>query len=88
MEHPLTREAMELLTASELGSAALLVIQGDARFPRATLLLELLYVAECPAPPELQVEQVLPPTLVRLLLDAEDATAPPRSRLRVCTAPV
>ncbi|SDY33097.1 ATP-dependent helicase HepA [Allochromatium warmingii] len=70
-EHPLTREAMELLTASALGSAALLVIQGDARFPRATLLLELLYVAECPAPPELQVEQVLPPTLVRLLLDAE-----------------
>ena len=70
-EHPMTREAMELLTASELGSAALILIQGDARFPRATLLLEILYVAECPAPPELQVEHFLPPTLVRLLLDAE-----------------
>jgi ATP-dependent helicase HepA len=70
-EHPMTREAMELLTASELGSAALILIQGDARFTRATLLLEILYVAECPAPPELQVEHFLPPTLMRLLLDAE-----------------
>jgi ATP-dependent helicase HepA len=70
-EHPMTREAMELLTASELGSAALILIQGDARFPRATLLLEILYVAECPAPPELQVEHFLPPTLVRRLIDAE-----------------
>ena len=70
-EHPMTREAMELLTASELGSAALVLIRGDARFTRATLLLEILYVAECPAPPELQVEHFLPPTLVRLLIDAE-----------------
>ena len=70
-EHPMTREAMELLTASELGSAALILIRDDARFPRATLLLEILYVAECPAPPELQVEHFLPPTLVRRLLDAE-----------------
>lgn len=70
-EHPMTREAMELLTASELGSAALILIRDDARFTRATLLLEILYVAECPAPPELQVEHFLPPTLVRLLLDAE-----------------
>ena len=67
----MTREAMELLTASELGSAALILIQGDARFSHATLLLEILYVAECPAPPELQVEHFLPPTLVRLLLDAK-----------------
>ncbi|BCU07563.1 RNA polymerase-associated protein RapA [Allochromatium tepidum] len=70
-EHPMTREAMELLTASELGSAALILIRGDTRFPRATLLLEILYVAECPAPPELQVEHFMPPTLVRLLLDAD-----------------
>ncbi|MTW21661.1 RNA polymerase-associated protein RapA [Allochromatium palmeri] len=70
-EHPMTREAMELLTASELGSAALILIQNDARFARATLLLEILYVAECPAPPELQMGHFLPPTPVRLLLDAE-----------------
>ncbi|QGU33912.1 RNA polymerase-associated protein RapA [Thermochromatium tepidum ATCC 43061] len=70
-EHPMTRAAMELLTTSDLGSAALVLIRGDARLPHTTLLLEILYVAECPAPPELQVEHFLPPTLVRLLLDAE-----------------
>ncbi|NEX19539.1 RNA polymerase-associated protein RapA [Thiorhodococcus mannitoliphagus] len=69
-EHPLVREAMELLTASDLGTSGLVLIK-DARFKRATLLLELLYVAECPAPPELQVGRFLPPTLVRLLLDGD-----------------
>ncbi|NEV61739.1 RNA polymerase-associated protein RapA [Thiorhodococcus minor] len=69
-EHPMVREAMELLTASDLGTSGLILIK-DGRFKRATLLLELLYVAECPAPPELQVGRFLPPTLVRLLLDGE-----------------
>ncbi|MBK1719107.1 RNA polymerase-associated protein RapA [Thiocystis violacea] len=69
-EHPMAREAMELLTASDLGTSVLILVR-DARFKRATLLLELLYVAECPAPPELLVGRFLPPTLVRLLLDAE-----------------
>ncbi len=69
-EHPMAREAMELLTASDLGTSSLILLR-DARFKRATLLLELLYVAECPAPPELRVGRFLPPTLVRLLLDTE-----------------
>ncbi|MBK1720834.1 RNA polymerase-associated protein RapA [Thiocystis violacea] len=69
-EHPMVREAMELLTASDLGTSGLILIK-DRRFKRASLLLELLYVAECTAPPELQVGRFLPPTLVRLLLDIE-----------------
>ncbi|WP_295402347.1 RNA polymerase-associated protein RapA [uncultured Thiocystis sp.] len=69
-EHPMARATMELLTASDLG-AATMTIRRDGGLKRPTLLLEMLYVAECPAPPELQVGRFLPPTVVRLLLDAE-----------------
>lgn len=69
-EHPMVRETMELLTASDLGTSAVTMLR-DARFKRATLLLEMLYVADCPAPPDLQVTRFLPPTVVRLLLDGE-----------------
>lgn len=69
-EHPMVRESMELLTASDLGAAAMILVR-DGRFQRASLLLEMLFVAECPAPSELQVGRFLPPTLVRLLLDGE-----------------
>ena len=69
-EHPMVRDAMELLTASDLGSAVLVLLR-DSRLKRASLLLELLYVAECPAPVDLQVGRFLPPTLVRLVLDPD-----------------
>ncbi|MFD2111706.1 RNA polymerase-associated protein RapA [Thiorhodococcus fuscus] len=69
-EHPMVREAMELLTASDLGTSSVTLLR-SSRFKRATLLLEMLYVAECPAPPELLVGRFLPPTLLRLLLDVE-----------------
>lgn len=67
-EHPMTRAAMELLTASDLGSAALTLVR-DSRFARASLLLEALYVAECQAAPALEVGRFLPPTLLRVLID-------------------
>lgn len=69
-EHPMVRESMELLTTSNLGTSAATLVR-DSRFKRPTLLLEVFYVAECPAPPDLQVGRFLPPTLVRLLLDAD-----------------
>jgi ATP-dependent helicase HepA len=67
-EHPMARAAMELLAASDLGSSALTIVR-DARFKRASLLLEALYVAECQAPPHLEAGRFLPPTLLRLLID-------------------
>lgn len=67
-EHPMVRDAMELLTASDLGGATMTVVR-DGRFKQPTLLLEMLYAVDCPAPPELQVGRFLPPTTVRLLLD-------------------
>ncbi|PQJ97176.1 hypothetical protein CXB77_04295 [Chromatium okenii] len=67
-EHPMVRESMELLTASDLGAAAITLIH-NGKFAQPTLFLEMLFVADCPAPPELQIGRFLPPTLLRLLLD-------------------
>ena len=69
-EHPMVRGAMEMLTGSDLGSAALVAIQ-DARLKPGSVLLELIYIAECPAPPELQLDRFLPPTTLRLLIDVK-----------------
>jgi ATP-dependent helicase HepA len=57
-----------LLTASDLGAAAITLIH-NGKFAQPTLFLEMLFVADCPAPPELQIGRFLPPTLLRLLLD-------------------
>jgi ATP-dependent helicase HepA len=67
-EHPMTRAAMDLLSNSDLGSASVLLTR-DPRFKAGALLLEMLHVAECPAPPELAVGRFLPRLGLRLLLD-------------------
>ncbi|MGB5832801.1 MAG: RNA polymerase-associated protein RapA [Thiohalocapsa sp.] len=67
-EHPMTRSAMELLTNSDLGTATVLLTR-DSRFKPGALLLEMLHVAECPAPPELAVGRFLPRLGLRVLLD-------------------
>jgi ATP-dependent helicase HepA len=67
-EHPMTLAAMDLLTGSDLGSAAVILTRNPG-FRAGALLLEMLYVAECPAPPSLQVQRFLPRLGLRLLLD-------------------
>ena len=67
-EHPMVRGAMDLLTGTDQGSTAVTVLEGS-RFKPGILLLEAIYVAQCPAPTELEVNHFLPPTAVRLLLD-------------------
>jgi ATP-dependent helicase HepA len=67
-EHPLSRAALELVTGSHLGTSALVLTQ-DPRFPSSAVLLEAVYVAECPAPPVLNAQRFLPPTARRMLID-------------------
>ncbi len=67
-EHPLTLAAMDQLAGSDLGSAAVILTR-NPDFSAGALLLEMLYVAECPAPPALQVRRFLPRLGLRLLLD-------------------
>jgi ATP-dependent helicase HepA len=68
----MVRAAMELLSASDLGTSALTIVR-DPRFKRASLLLEALYVAECQAPAHLEAGRFLPPTLLRLVIDESGA---------------
>jgi ATP-dependent helicase HepA len=69
-EHPMTRAAMELVTGSHLGSCALVLTQAPG-FAASALLLEAVYVAECPAPPALNAQRFLPPNARRLLIDEQ-----------------
>jgi len=69
-EHPMVCGAMDMLCGGDLGSAVLVAIQ-DARLKPGSVLLELIYVAECPAPPALQLARFLPVTALRLLLDVQ-----------------
>ncbi len=67
-EHPMARAALELMTGSHMGTSALVLTQ-DPRFASSALLLEAVYVAECPAPPILNAQRFLPPTARRMLID-------------------
>jgi ATP-dependent helicase HepA len=83
-EHPMTRGAMAMILDSDLGTCALTILR-DPDLPTGDLLLEMIHVAQCPAPPELEIGRFLPPTALRLLLDAEGrdrAEDFPHQRLR------
>jgi len=67
-EHPLVTGALDLVLASETGNAAVSVIKHQA-LKAGQFLLELLFIAECSAPPELQIGRFLPHTPIRILLD-------------------
>ena len=69
-EHPMVRDAMELIASSDLGTSVVLLAR-DPRFSTGSLLLELLYIAECPAPVGLDIARFLPPTLLRLAVDEQ-----------------
>ena len=83
-EHPMTRGAMAMILDSDLGSCALIILR-DPELATGSLLLEMIHVAQCPAPPALEIGRFLPPTALRLVLDAsgQDRAADfPPERLR------
>lgn len=69
-EHPMVLGCMEMLTSGELGSAAV-TVASHPDYPTGTLFVELLYLTECAAPPGLEAQRFLPPSCIRLLLDAQ-----------------
>ena len=69
---PILAAVPAVLVALLFGSTHLEVLSElvrDPRFKPATVLLEAVYIAECPAPPALEVGRFLPPTALRLVLD-------------------
>jgi ATP-dependent helicase HepA len=82
-EHPIMVEAMEMISSTEMGNAAIatLTLKGISA---ATLLLESIYSINCVAPRELQLERFLPISPIRLLVDSRGkdlAAIMPHSRL-------
>ena len=69
-EHPIIRNGLDLILSGDTGSCAVSVLKNKA-LPVGTLLTELIYVVEAQAPKNLQLTRFLPPTPVRLLMDAK-----------------
>ena len=69
-EHPMLRGCIEMLTSGETGSAAVTVCS-HPDYRTGSLLFEALFITECSAPPGLAIQRHLPPTCLRLLLDAQ-----------------
>ncbi len=82
-EHPMVTGAMEMITEGRHGSSSCSAIR-HPDIKGGSLLLELLFMVECPAPRQLQAGRFLPPTMIRLLLDQQQndcSTKFPRSLL-------
>jgi len=71
-EHPLTDGAMEMVLSSEAGNSAMMAAALPGMKP-GTLLLECLYVLESSARAQLQSSRHLPPSVIRVLVDAKGA---------------
>ena len=69
-DHPMIRHGIDLIVAGDLGKTAVSLLN-NKKLPTGTLLLELIYVVETQAPKALQLTRFLPPTPIRLLLDAK-----------------
>lgn len=71
-EHPLVREVMGRILDGAMGNTALALLKHPA-IPGGRLMAELVYRTYCPAPKRLHLNRFLPPTAVRVLLDASGA---------------
>ena len=69
-EHPLVTWAMDLVLTSELGNSGFTIIK-DEQFKPGTLILECLYILESASTDRLQSLRYMPPTLMRVVTDAQ-----------------
>lgn len=69
-EHPMVRGAMEMISSSELGNSALIVVKHPALRP-GKLLLEVQFLLEGNPGIVSNSSRYLPPTPIRLLVDSD-----------------
>jgi ATP-dependent helicase HepA len=69
-DHPMVNGVLELLLGGEHGNSAVAVVESPPASARPPLL-EALFVLDTVAPPELVVSRFLPPTPLRVVVDAE-----------------
>lgn len=67
-EHPLVRNAMDMVLSNEIGNTALTALKYKGVKP-GTILLECLYSLEAAPVAALQTDRYLPPTCIRVVLD-------------------
>ncbi|MBT12486.1 MAG: RNA polymerase-associated protein RapA [Oceanospirillaceae bacterium] len=66
-EHPFIDQALELITSSPAGNAAVSYIEHHGH-RTGDCFIELQFVAQCPAPKALAVERYLPPNAMHLMM--------------------
>ena len=71
-DHPMVRGAMDLILGSEQGNSAVVVWEPPP-VGLPAVLLEAIFVLESVAPRHLHVDRFLPPTAVRVVVDARGA---------------
>ena len=70
-EHPMVRGVMEMVFEGEHGNVAFSIIK-NRKFKTGTVLLEMLFVIQCIAPPHLQIDRFMPAQLIRLVMDKDN----------------
>ena len=70
-EHPMVKGVMEMVFEGEHGNVAFSIIQ-NKKFKTGTVLLEMLFVVQCIAPPQLQIDRFMPAQLIRLVIDKDN----------------
>jgi len=67
-EHPMMREAIDMILTQETGNATVSTLKNKAIKP-GTVLVETLFLTECLAPRQLMLESYLPRDVIRLVID-------------------
>ena len=70
-EHPMVSGVMDMVFEGEHGNVAFSIIQNN-KFKTGTVLLEMLFVVQCIAPPHLQIDRFMPAQLIRLVMDKDN----------------
>ena len=69
-DHPLVREALDLVATSEMGNTSFTAIE-HPDYLAGSILLEAIYVLDASADSSLQSHRYLPPTTLRLVVDRD-----------------
>lgn len=70
-EHPMVRGVMDMVFEGEHGNVAFSIIK-NKKFKTGTVLLEMLFVVQCIAPSNLQIDRFMPAQLIRLVMDKDN----------------
>ncbi|PCD85710.1 RNA polymerase-associated protein RapA [Vibrio mediterranei] len=68
-EHPMIQGGIDLVMSEGVGTCAVSLLKNKA-LPVGTILLELVYVVDAQAPKQSGISRFLPPTPIRMMMDA------------------